>query len=1246
MFRYSRKSRQRSTEQHVGTGDNALTSNISPNSSNNNSANSNNKTTSNNTSPSSPSNPAHIAGAAANFSHGDTSSPSPPRPMSGNESEGYPSWLPKRPPPPPPASTIHSSVAGLYFDQEFGVVLDRDLRDADQQPSPSDATGTTSGIPYIGGRKPTPRSVRIVSLQESIQEGLAAGKGKQAVRHHHHTNGQPNVPSMTPVNALSRASGGAYLATATAQAAAQANAPHPRFNARGLHLQIFRSPSTLARIYFYIWPLVIFAHVPLQTFFDFNAVFILLQVSKFPNPVAPSVPGSGRNWALGAAAYIACWLVWILIVVILYETVYSFFRRWRIKRPTIMPLYLSSSAFNLVCMTSYTNFCFMQHLRIDAFRRKRGSLRDGFAETFYFYSQNLPTVALLLPRAGLCLALLFAYSRPLPNAILDSAIARIISRRDGTFFDSQDGSLTGYARGVLIANAVWTAWRIIVLLCSWVGLWILSGQGCAGLCGPRYRWEEEEAEKRRFSYIYGDAGSEDFASSLIWSWRECTRMRVQRAYEFCLTTERPAVWSEKKPIQIEPVDDAQILAAVGFPSIPPPARRSVLSGDLFEEPKEASGASEILPKVVKRSSKERQQLLTEPYPFAMQGAHISSDNRIVPFPHSSSSDDSDEDKAPSCGATTGGLEVEQPTTSSAKTRESASLSSFGQPVSSKYPFQFRRPAGSNGEQQRGTSESSSPATTSSEATNGTSSSAESSQSRMTQSTGNVSSSDEEATTSSDGNSSSGIPMPTRHPQAAQGRTRGRTRAGTVPAVAIAPSPDAPPVAFPSTRRTPHRYVAVETSDYEERNHLTDDDQSIASSHSEDDSVGLLSPGVPQSARSSPRTSLVAAAIRGSVAGFRGDSAPSSRAQSHSSEGSVSASGNSASASTSSRSFRSSLGSVMGTVNVSVVGMGTPAITGSRSGSRSRVQSSRSRPTTRSGSVAYVRSRAQSLMQGIGAASQSSIEIVQNVINRSRVDSMMTRLEEGDDQEQATQTLRVPPIQRLDVHESENDRENSVHADDGDQVDQVGYDERLSGLYVAQQQHAEYSYFSDARSHSRSGSGSVVSSSNENYTFGQPFPHRMRLQHNIKDDQRVEEEGEQVEREQEERSERGSDQRHSPLEVAGQARNPSTSSHSSSSHQAARGSQPISVPAALSPMRPRIYRSATAAEAGTSLSSSPPDMISTAAASFITAPATVASTTESSNYGGAGGGRSGRGMGWSNDMVDRVDQPGGSSWRPA
>ena len=137
----------------------------------------------------------------------------------------------------------------------------------------------------------------------------------------------------------------------------------------------------------------------------------------------------------------------------------------KLERPLILPIYFSSPAFNFAAMTSYTNFCFMYHIRFSAFSHEHGSLRDGLAETFYYYSQNLPTVALLLPRAALSLALLLTFWTPQPGELVLTDMG--VRPRDGTFFRSSDQTLTNYARGVLIANAAWTAWRLLVLFVSW-----------------------------------------------------------------------------------------------------------------------------------------------------------------------------------------------------------------------------------------------------------------------------------------------------------------------------------------------------------------------------------------------------------------------------------------------------------------------------------------------------------------------------------------------------------------------------------------------------------------------------------------------------------------------------------------------------------------------------------------------------------------------------------------------------------
>jgi hypothetical protein len=171
--------------------------------------------------------------------HGYASASTSPHRMSLG-SEGYPSWLPQRPPPPAPTSTFQSS---------FG------RRDGPSSSEPSH---------MWGGRKPTPRSVRIVSVPDS-------------------ENGRREPTDQT------RVSGGAYTHHArvwskgtsggipTSFFSSATPALRPKFRSKGLHLELLRHPSWKFRLYFYLFPIFVFIHIPLQTFLDFNAVFILLQ---------------------------------------------------------------------------------------------------------------------------------------------------------------------------------------------------------------------------------------------------------------------------------------------------------------------------------------------------------------------------------------------------------------------------------------------------------------------------------------------------------------------------------------------------------------------------------------------------------------------------------------------------------------------------------------------------------------------------------------------------------------------------------------------------------------------------------------------------------------------------------------------------------------------------------------------------------------------------------------------------------
>ena len=141
-------------------------------------------------------------------------------------SDTYPSWLPKRPPPPAPHSTYDSS--------------------ADPHPRAVDVFSSP-------GRKPTSRSVRIVASNVPWREPTG-------------DSAETRVPSQGPL--LQRLSRGPQL---------PASPPLPRFRAPTLHLSLLRSPALSMRIRYMLHPVFIFSHLLLQTYFDFNTVFMLLQ---------------------------------------------------------------------------------------------------------------------------------------------------------------------------------------------------------------------------------------------------------------------------------------------------------------------------------------------------------------------------------------------------------------------------------------------------------------------------------------------------------------------------------------------------------------------------------------------------------------------------------------------------------------------------------------------------------------------------------------------------------------------------------------------------------------------------------------------------------------------------------------------------------------------------------------------------------------------------------------------------------
>ncbi|KAF8497814.1 hypothetical protein F5888DRAFT_1906591 [Russula emetica] len=316
-----------------------------------------------------------------------------------------------------------------------------------------------------------------------------------------------------------------------------------RFRSPDLHLELLRDPSYKTRIHFYPFPILILAHVP-----QLQSIYILTEVAKFPNSDAPRVPGSGCNWILGAVAYIPCRVLSIFGVFLRYEVLYSYYRRWCFCRPLILPIYLSSPAFNFVAMSSYDHSYFLQHIRSSAFP---------------YSSANLPTIMTLLPRAGLpvVLALLLSFSSPenLPGGLPLSDVDQSIARRDGTFFYKNAGALSAYA------NAAWAA------SCPAAGIAVWGSMGLAH-AGRR---------KRLVMQLRSKVKSRNRAWSQLWV--PAAPMHLPGAGKNVLSY---AEKSAERPSEDEFEGIEKVFAAVGLGGTaqPQPVCGGMLSRDLFGSP--------------------------------------------------------------------------------------------------------------------------------------------------------------------------------------------------------------------------------------------------------------------------------------------------------------------------------------------------------------------------------------------------------------------------------------------------------------------------------------------------------------------------------------------------------------------------------------------------------------------------------------------------------------------------------------
>ena len=470
---------------------------------------------------------------------------------------------------------------------------------------------------------------------------------------------------------------------------------------------------------------------------------------------------------------------------------------------------------------------------------------------------------------------------------------------------------------------------------------------------------------------------------------------MQEAYDFCLTLRAPrqAPVLGKQPQEGGFDGIEKVFAAVGLGGAaqPSPARRGMLSRDLFESPKDAPSRKssppngqgqdvvQPLPEVrVRETTMEGGKAIPIkdiPYPFPGFGPRESSEQEQIPFPPSPGIPD---DGAEGEGEDEEGGEVvvevddeaeleseeggeaqprssEEP--SSFSGRASNSLSSLGQPIPSRYPFAFRHPGRGGSISSTGSPPFAFSRTNATPQSKSTSTRA----SRASRSTGNVETTTNASSSSPPASSPvsvgaasssayspdpiSGMPMPPRHPAAG---ASGRQRAGTVP---MSPTPVG---ALAATR--PHQFDEQQQqqeedlrsesidsgSDHEEDDRASRSDQPSPDGSLEarerEDSVGLLS---PSSSQSSPRVSLLG--------------------------GSRSRNGSGASLARISVAFRPRSRS-----RHTSSGSGTGTGTGSGASSRHDSHVSLSSVSLALGSH---RARAHSLIQSIAGASRSSVELV-------------------------------------------------------------------------------------------------------------------------------------------------------------------------------------------------------------------------------------------------------------------------------
>lgn len=266
-------------------------------------------------------------------------------------------------------------------------------------------------------------------------------------------------------------------------------------------------------------------------YLDVNIVYILVQCVKHP----ASGSTKGNSWIFATSAYIICCAISTLVVWLGWELFYEWWRRWRLPRPAIEPIYLSLPATIHLSLASYDHFVFLAHVRCSPLGTRYA--RDAIFETCHLLVQLAPGLVPLMPRAAVGIVILLNFSTTQELHSLVEA-----TPRDPHFFRlDSPGQLTLYARGVSLAFVACVGLRVSLVLVSCIILLCFASRRPLGglLAKPTAGLPTTSHRSRSFARDPSNTPTPakswlSAESDFDWPWKERTRARIQDAFELCM----------------------------------------------------------------------------------------------------------------------------------------------------------------------------------------------------------------------------------------------------------------------------------------------------------------------------------------------------------------------------------------------------------------------------------------------------------------------------------------------------------------------------------------------------------------------------------------------------------------------------------------------------------------------------------------------------------------------------------------